>query len=425
VRSVVVCLCAALLLPACGKKGNPLPPLVRVPTAPADFAATRLDDRVYVRMTVPSTNIDGERPADVARVEVYAITLEGPPPDLARVDLEELRERATLVATEAVRRPLPPPPPVKEGVPPIPLPPPAPGVDQGGPIVVVEALNQEQRTPTALPELVRLDEDVIEVDVPRALAAPPAGAGLQRHYVAFAVSPRERYGPPTAFATAPLGTTSGLPSEPRITVNENSMVLAWLPPVDARGLGLAGEPDWLPARPIVPGPPPTTYDVYEVSRNASTDVPVTMPIPLNPEPLSPTEFTQGDIRLGTERCFQIRAVDIVDGIHVRGPASPIACASFADTFAPNAPRELVAVAVAGGVNLIWEPSESADVAGYLVLRGDAGSATLAPLNTEPLTTPSYRDETVTSGARYIYAIVAVDRAGNRSAESNRVEETAQ
>jgi hypothetical protein len=224
---------------------------------------------------------------------------------------------------------------------------------------------------------------------------------------------------------APLGTPSGPPSQPQITVKEDSMLLRWNPPADARGLGLAGDPEWLPSRPTVPGPPPTTYDVYEVPRNASADAPVTVPTPLTPEPIAVTELSRGDISLGTERCFYVRAVDIIDGVHVRGPASPVACASFADTFAPSAPGELVAVAVPGGINLIWEPSDAPDVAGYVVLRGEAGGDTLTALNAAPVIAPSYRDDTIRVGVRYIYAVIAVDKAGNRSAESNRVEETAQ
>ena len=40
---------------------------------------------------------------------------------------------------------------------------------------------------------------------------------------------------------------------------------------------------------------------------------------------------------------------------------------------------------------------------------------------------SYRDESVQPGTRYVYAVVAVDRAvpQNVSPQSNRVEETAQ
>jgi hypothetical protein len=188
---------------------------------------------------------------------------------------------------------------------------------------------------------------------------------------------------------------------------------------------VTADPDWLPSRPIVSGPPSTTYDVYEVPRNAPADAPIAVPIPLTPEPIAATEFTQSDITLGAERCFYVRSVDVVDGIHVRGPASPVACASFADAFPPSPARDLVAVAVPGAINLIWEPSDAKDVAGYLVLRGEAGSATLTPLMTTPVTTSSHRDETAQAGVRYVYAVVAVDKAGNRSAESNRIEETAQ
>ena len=423
-RCALLCLCATLVISACGKKGNPLPPLVRVPAAPADFAVTRFDDQIYVRLAAPATNIDGASPADVARVELYAITLEGPPPNVAQIDPEALRAASTLVATEQVRRPQPAPPPVKQGMPPIPLPPPGPGIDQGATVVFREAIVPEVRMPAALPEE-RVPRPVVDdVELPRPLVAPPPGSGLQRYYYAVAVSTRGQYGRPTALVPAPLGQTSGQPSAPQITVSETSMSLRWNPPADARGLGLASEPELLPARPIVPGPPATTYDVFEVPRNVSPDAPVAMPTPLTREPTAATEFSQGDITFGTERCFVVRAVDIVDGVHVRGPASPMACASFADTFAPSPPRDVVAVAVAGGVNLIWEPSDTPDVAGYLVLRGEAGSATLTALNTA-VTTPSYRDETVKPGVRYAYAVVAVDKSGNRSAESNRVEETAQ
>jgi hypothetical protein len=413
-----------LLVAACGKKGNPLPPLVRVPAAPGDFSITRIEDQVYARFTVPSANVDGATPADVSRVEVYAITLEQPP-FLADIDPEELREAASLVAAEQVRRAVlaPPAAPPKEGLPPIPVPPPAPGVDQGAVVVLREALTPETHTPSTLEA--RNTSTTEEIDVPRPLAAPPTGTSLQRYYFAVAVSPRGRYGPHSAVIPAPLAATSGAPSAPEIQVEENAMTLRWTPPADARGTAPPPDPELLPSRPIVPGPPPTTFDVYEVSRNASGEAPTAPPTPLTPEPIAATEFTESGITLGAERCFYVRSVDILDGTHVRGPASPVTCASFADTFVPAPPTDLVAVGLPGAINLIWEPSAATDVAGYVVLRGEAGSATLTPLFEQPQTTSSYRDDTVTAGTRYVYAVVAVDRAGNRSAESNRIEETAQ
>jgi fibronectin type 3 domain-containing protein len=79
------------------------------------------------------------------------------------------------------------------------------------------------------------------------------------------------------------------------------------------------------------------------------------------------------------------------------------------------------------ITVIWEPSTAADLAGYVVLRGNSGDDTLRPLTPAPIRETSYRDADVEAGRRYVYAIVAVDSrqpTGNASAPSPRVEETA-
>jgi hypothetical protein len=408
---------------ACGKKGAPLPPLQRIPVAPPDLSVTRIDNEVYARFTVPTSNVDGATPADVARVELYAITADRVP---QVDDPEELRTLSTLVGTQDVRRPLPPAPPVKEGIPPIPMPPQAPGVDQAATVVMREALTPDVHTPVALPVSDRADNRrEEEADAPRALVAPADAGGPQRYYYVVAVSSRGRYGPVSGSTPAPLGPTSSAPSQPDISVNEKTMTIKWMPSPDARGIADTVAEDVLPSKPIVPGPPPTTYDVYEVPRNGTSDFPaLTLPAPLTPAPVAGLEFVQQNITLGRERCFVVRPVDIVNGIHVRGSASPMVCESFADTFAPPPPGRLDAVASPGMISLIWEPTDAPDLAGYIVLRGEAGGATLTPLTAEPAAETSYRDEAIQPGVRYVYAIVAVDKAGNRSGESNRVEETA-
>jgi hypothetical protein len=414
---------ACALLSACGKKGPPLPPLQRVPVAPPDFALQRIDRDVYVQFKVPTVNVDGIGPADVGRVELYAITAERQP-DLRTP--AAIRRLATLVGSETVRRPLPPLPPPAEGQPPPPPPPQGPGVDQGATVVFRETLTADMATPVPLPERddeIARREAEAESALPRPLVASPETAGPQRYYVAFAVSERGRYGPPTAIVPAPLGATSRAPGQPELTFDETSLTLKWSPPPDARTTQIAAGGDVLPARPIVPGPDPTTYDVYEVPREpAAADRP-TLPVALTPAPIGALEFSQSNIALGSERCFVVRPVDIVSGVHVRGPASEMACASFADTFPPKPARNLEAIATSGVIALLWEGSDAADLAGYLVLRGEAGSATLTPLTPAPVNVTTYRDETARAGVRYAYAVVAVDKAGNRSAESNRVEET--
>jgi len=63
----------ALLVAACGRKGNPLPPLRPAPAAPADVRVRRIDDRVEIRFTIPDANADATTPSVTDRVEIYAM----------------------------------------------------------------------------------------------------------------------------------------------------------------------------------------------------------------------------------------------------------------------------------------------------------------------------------------------------------------
>ena len=421
---------------ACGKRGNPLPPLQRIPAAPANFTVTRIDNDVYVQFNAPTVNADGVGPADIARLEVYGLTAEQVP---EIEDPGDLRDLATLVGSEQVRRPSTPPPPPKEGMPPLPVPPPGPGVDQGAAVVIREALTPEARVtitaatrvsgtglkPVPGKPVPGKPGSGVAADIAEPLIAPSATEGPQRFYFAVGVSPRGRYGPPTHLTPAPLGLTSSSPPAPEIAVDEKAVRIRWKPPVDVRGIEAPTPPGLLPSRSIAPSPPPTTYDVYEVPRAAAAaNATPAMPKPLTPAPVGALEFVQPGITLGTERCFIVRPVDILSGLHVRGPASPVVCASFADTFAPAPASDLVAVAASGGISLIWNPSPAADLTGYLVLRGEGPNATLTPLMTDSIPATTFTDNSVRPGTLYIYAVVAVDKAGNRSAESNKVEETA-
>ena len=66
---------------AAARKGPPLPPLVRMPAAPANFAAERRGEpRRCCSFTVPAANTDGTRPANIERVDVYALTSPAPRP---------------------------------------------------------------------------------------------------------------------------------------------------------------------------------------------------------------------------------------------------------------------------------------------------------------------------------------------------------
>jgi hypothetical protein len=437
------------MLVACGKKGPPLAPYVRVPAAVTTVTPQRVGDDVYVSFAVPSTNADGKKPADIGALEIYAVTADRAPAT------EKQRDVATLIATLPVRPILPEPPPPPDGAPtppPIPLP---PGVDQAATVAVKETLTADVRTPIELPVerpalFAAPSAEAAEPFGP--LVAPPPSMLPHRHYFVVAVSPRGRKSLPSAPVAAPLDSGSSAPGAPVISNTATETMITWAAPPDARVSTFLLPPTVkpVPGANATPGnvtpprlPTPlapltakslgfnsqaTTYNIYEVLPAPAEAEPFStrLPAPLTPAPLRDTEYAMKGVSFGVERCFEVRPVDQVFGATVIGPASPRTCYTAADTFPPVAPKSLAAIAGAGVINLIWDANTEPDLAGYIVLRGEAPGDTLQPITKEPVTAASYRDDTVRVGTRYVYAVIAVDRATppNASLQSNRAEETA-
>ena len=63
-----LCVLCGLSAAACGRKGPPLPPLVRLPTAVGGYSASRLGDAVVFQFTIPVANTDNSRPAELDRI---------------------------------------------------------------------------------------------------------------------------------------------------------------------------------------------------------------------------------------------------------------------------------------------------------------------------------------------------------------------
>ena len=137
--------------------------------------------------------------------------------------------------------------------------------------------------------------------------------------------------------------------------------------------------------------------------------------------LTAQTFTDALVEFGAPRCYAVRRVELVSGAVLESPPTRPVCVTSIDTFPPAAPKQLATVSDDKGVNLIWEANTERDLAGYLVLRGEAPGDTLTQLTPEPIRETAFRDTTVQQGHAYIYAVVAVDNATppNRSQESNR------
>lgn len=433
---------------ACGSKGPPLAPLRPVPAVVADVRAARLADVVQLQFTVPAANADGTQPADVARVDVFALTGEAVGPGDRPLTVRELETLATRVASIDVQ----PPPLLTEdeeaetAVAVTEDPRPA----QGTVVRVEETLTPALAAtvfehPDAARFAARLaeasDEASIDSDpVPstegsgRPLLWMPRPDELSRAYIVVPYSRRNMPGPPSAVLEVPFIPAPPTPPAPRITHSATAFVVEWDNPagirlptqrsVPALPAGAPPDPEApIPARPVVVMATPHTYSVYEMP---AADAPASAAAgPLNGEPIEVPSYEDARLTFGVERCYAVRAVERRTTLTLESALSPAACLTAVDTFPPLAPTGLTAVGSEGGVSLIWEPSTASDVVGYLVLRGQPGEA-LKPLMEAPIPDATYRDTTAQAGVMYVYAVVAVDNAtpGNVSPESNRVQEAA-
>jgi hypothetical protein len=229
---------------------------------------------------------------------------------------------------------------------------------------------------------------------PLAPEKPPPTYAV-RVYAIRGLTKGGRPGPASTRLELPLVAPPPVPPAPAASATETAIVLTWLPPV-AEGS--------------------VAFNVYKAGASD----------PINTAPVSEAKYERSGIEFGTEECFVVRSVQKVGGIDLESDLSPPACITPRDTFPPAAPKGLTAVAGTGTMNLSWDANNEADLAGYLVLRAEAPGDTLQPLTAAPIAGTSYEDKTVTPGVRYVYAIVAVDKASppNRSGQSTRVEETA-
>jgi hypothetical protein len=472
---------------ACGRKGPPLAPLNLVPVAPANITVGRVGAEAQIRFNVPSTNVNGPGPVAVDRLEVFAATvaagavrpanrelltpkyrvatiaIKPPPvegealPETAPGDTrpsagerttftEQLTEdKLTPVFTTLpkapasagptapalpgapVAAPAAPAAPDAAGVEPVAAPtvPSAPGATGVAPVAaptVPAAPGAAGVAPvgtpaapgaTGVPPMQPAPEPALPgepLPIPTAPGSTPAPSAQliapvpptpplpsypARLYVVRGVTKKGRPGPPSTRVELPLVEPPAAPPLPAATSTENSIVITWSAPAFGT---------------------PIAYNIYKAG---SAD-------PINPAPMTDGKYERAGITFGAEECFTLRAVQKVAAVSLESTPSEQVCLTPRDTFPPAAPKGLSIVAGSGTMNLGWDANTEPDLAGYLVLRGEAAGGTLQPLTPAPITATSYEDKTVTPGVRYTYAIVAVDKATppNRSAPSARIEETA-
>ena len=408
--SVLLILLAAVI-GGCGKKGPPLAPLVSLPVAPTEVSARRLDDTVVIRFTVPAANASGVRPADIARVDVYAWTGESLPAD-------EVFEHAAVVASVPVRRP---PPPTEEGAPPpVVTVPREAGLDQGAAAEVREVLRDDALVPLEVPR--RRPRETTR-DTPLALTPPDLGPAMQelppRRYVVVGVNRRGRRGRPAEAVTVPLWASPRPPGLPTATVTEQAVTLTWTAP---EGVRVSIQPPTLakPPAAAAPGARPGP---------AGTPSPTSKPVgrpPQEDEPLADAPTADGDDRAPDEDLTPEgleRPAEAVRPGAEPDPTSPDGTVRSEETEPAKTAGEK---RLASRLLFPW-PDGSTGYRVYEVLPKAAEPPEVPPppaaqpyprvLTPTPLTTTRYADTRVEFGVERCYVVRTVESVGGLNAES--------
>jgi hypothetical protein len=426
--AVLAVLALIVVMSGCGKSGPPLPPLVKLPAAPADFTAERRGDGVDLQFTVPVANTDGTRPANVAHVDVYAIT-----PSAGMTD-DDIVKHGVRIASIDVKRPRDPDQAVHPDDPDSPVEPPeGEGLDQGATARAAERLTPEMTVPfDPATGAKRKQREAAEADEERPLLGP-ASLVPSRTYLAVGISTRGRKGQLSKRVVAPLLPPPDAPPAPKVTYNETAVSVTW-PPATIRGL--AQQPasgDVLPAQPIGMPLPTLGYHVYDVSvpeqkpgeepPEPAAREPLGTSVKLTRTPLAEATFSDARMTWGERRCYAVRAVATIDTLTIESDATAPVCTTLKDTFPPAPPKNLQAVGLEGSIDLIWDASPERDIAGYYVLRRQLAGGSFEPVTATPIQDARFTDN-VAAGTRFVYTVKAVDRAGNVSEASAPVEEAA-
>jgi hypothetical protein len=364
-RIVVFTLIAAAL--GCGKQGPPLPPLRNVPAPVKDLTVVQQGSQILLSFTYPTVTPAGTALGGVSAVEIWSVGRPAPGGKASPLDVKEFGPVAKPVqkftgadltsATNGNRVDLSLPLPPTTATTPAPTATPAPAPAPG-----------------------------------TAPAAPAEPAPLAAY---FSVRTFGKEGDRSDFSNI----VSVVPKTPPAAPQQVTAT--------ARGDGILVE--WTPVAGTVVG-----YNIY---RRGSTERANAKPV----HTAGPTEksWLDNTARFGNGYIYSVTALSQIQ------PPIESAIASerevrYVDRFPPPAPTELVALAEAGRVRLVWRPSEAEDVAGYIVYRKVDDTGRFERVTPQPVVAAEYVDTAVAAGKTYVYRVTAVDQAGNESGQGNEV-----
>jgi hypothetical protein len=369
---------------ACGKRGNPQPPLRPTPQPVSALRVAQMGALIEVSAQAPRAGTDGSS-LPVLELELLTAQVAGDFPKVARGQLRRVAPGETLIET-------------------LPLPEP-------GTMLRVAARAVSKGRSSVLTSVVTLKVRA-EVEPPSGLTARSAAKGVHLAWDAPRVMPTPEPKPvPTPKPELPAPTTSGGPSPTATPAMAERPAPTPAPePATADPKATSPSPAPKPTPVPTPQPPSTGFHVYRRAKGGSWGRPLeAIPVP------SPSYDDTTPVP-GQTWCYSVRTVAAADP-PAESAATDEACLTFEDVTPPAAPSGLAVLPRDGELEVSWSPSGEPDLAGYRLYRARRGAAAERLAGVDKDTT-SYRDLAAEPGVVYVYTVRALDTGGNESLPSS-------
>jgi hypothetical protein len=381
VKSAPVKKLAALLLltlAACGKRGDPHPPVPVIPQATSDLVVAQRGAKVLLSWSYPSVTTAGKSLGGLRRVVLYRyvepLPATQPPRDPAK-DLLPGDIDPTIAQPQALFAKIPPLGPMqfnklRERV------------DSIEAAALPAASSGTRLSYEDTPELRTLEGRPVRLNYAVVTEGNFAKSDLSN--IAHIV--------PLDVPTPVAGVTA--------TAKAEGVILSW----DVPTKSIAGQ-----SKPFVAG-----YNVY---RTAAGEAVEDSAAPVNGTLITKPPYTDAPPYGNYD--YRVTAVASSTPRIESDPSAP-AKSAFKDLLPPPAVTGLTALVETKAVQLVWDAVESPDLAGYKVYRTEGSGidvlkpAGTVPLTPQPITTTTFRDIIIDPGISYFYEVTAVDKSGNES-----------
>jgi hypothetical protein len=364
---------------ACGKRGDPHPPVPVIPKATSDLLVAQRGPKVLLSWSYPSLTTAGGTMTGIRRIVVWRYVEELPVPQAGRDPNSILPGDTDPTVPQAIQ--------LFAKIPPLG---PAPFLKLRSRVDSIEGANLKAATTGARltyedePPFRTTDGRPVRVNYAVVTESATASGDLSN---LVSIVPLEVPVAPASLAAA---------------ARREGVVLTWSAP----DVAISGAKK----------PPVAGYNVYRFPHGQPADEFAT---PVNTAPVKATTYT--DVPPYGAHDYFVTAVAASGTPRIESDPSATAGATFKDLVPPPAPTGLAALVETGAVRLVWDRVDAPDLAGYKIYRTEgSGIEQLRPVGTIPMTpvnlvtATNWRDTSISRGISYYYEVVAVDKSGNES-----------